>query len=103
MNKLINIAKNNVVNGSLKKINDRILKMTKYQIDNKLIDTIQSDIFDKRNLIVHKAESQKISEENIQNYFQLTENYLFELGRACKKIGAPYHDQANWLDKPNKN
>lgn len=103
IDKLINTAKNNVVNGSLKKINDRIFKMTKYQIDSTLINTIQSDIFDKRNLIVHEAESNKITKENIKNYFQLTENYLFELGHACKKIGAPYHDQANWLSKPNKN
>ncbi|NOQ31046.1 MAG: hypothetical protein GQ570_08000 [Helicobacteraceae bacterium] len=101
--KLILTSKNNAVNGSLKRVSERIFKLTKYQISKKLIDSIQSEIFDKRNSIVHESENHMIKKENIESYFQLTEKYLFELGKACKKIGAPYLDQANWLEKPNKN
>ena len=94
---LINKAKKNVVNGSLKKINERILKMTEYQIDKTIIDSIQLDILDNRNMIIHESKAIKIKDDEIKTYFELTEKYLFELGNACKKCGSSYVDQANWL------
>ncbi|MDD2829475.1 MAG: hypothetical protein PHW18_07880 [Sulfuricurvum sp.] len=94
---LINKAKKNIVNGSLKKINERILKMTEYQIDKTIIDSIQLDILDNRNMIIHESKVIKIKDDEIKIYFKLTEKYLFELGNACKKCGSSYIDQANWL------
>lgn len=94
---LISKAKKNVVNGSLKKINERIFKMTEYQIDKTIIDSIQLDILDSRNMIIHESKAINIKDNAIKTYFELTEKYLFELGNACKKCGASYADQANWL------
>lgn len=94
---LISKAKKNVVNGSLKKINDRILKITEYQIEKKIIDSIQLNIIDNRNMIIHESKNIKIKDEEIKSYFELTEQYLFELGNACKKYGSSYIDQAYWL------
>ncbi|WP_345984365.1 hypothetical protein WCX49_06925 [Sulfurimonas sp. HSL-1656] len=98
INNLITIAKKNILNGSLRKINERIFKITKYQIDQQLIDSIQSDILDKRNAIVHESIASMIRKEDIDYYFELTEKYLFELGKACKKSGASCIDQSGWLE-----
>ncbi|UXC28335.1 hypothetical protein N3114_06535 [Aliarcobacter butzleri] len=98
IDRLINIAKKNIINGSLKKIIERIFKITKYKIDIKLIESIQKNIIDKRNLIVHESTLITINEEELHKYFNLIEKYLLELGKACKKNGAYYVDQANWLE-----
>jgi hypothetical protein len=98
IDKLINIAKKNIINGSLKKINERIFKITKYKIDINLIESIQTNILDKRNLIVHESTLLIISEEELHKYFNLIEKYLIELGKACKRNGAYYIDQGNWLE-----
>ena len=94
---LIIQAKKNVVNGSLEKINQRIFKLTKYKIEKQLIKEIQLNILDKRNSIVHEANSPMIEKEEIKLYFELVEKYLLELGRACKKSGILYDNQGNWI------
>ena len=71
--------------------------MTKYQIDKNLINSIQTDILDKRNTIVHEDKLSRINRVDIENYFELTEKYILALGSACKKSNIPYIDQANWV------
>lgn len=78
MDKLIKNAKKNILNGSLKKINEKIFKITKYQIEKKLIDDIQNKIVDRRNDIVHEAKASMIKSEEISILFDLIEKYLFE-------------------------
>lgn len=96
--KLISTAKKNVSNGSLAKIAERINKLTKFNIDSSLIKSIQSNILDRRNSIIHESESFLIEEEDIVNCINDIENYLVALGKASKKMSLPYIDQANLLD-----
>jgi hypothetical protein len=96
--KLISTAKKNVSNGSLAKIAERINKLTKFNIDSSLIKSIQSNILDRRNSIIHESESFLIEEDDIVNCINDIENYLVALGKASKKMSLPYIDQANLLD-----
>ena len=95
---LISTAKKNVSNGSLVKIAERINQLTKYNIDSSLIKSIQSNILDRRNLIIHESAGFLIEEKDIVNCINDIENYLVALGKASKKMSLPYIDQANLLD-----
>lgn len=99
INRLIIVAKKNIVNGSLEKINQKIKTITKYQIDTKLAKEVQLNILNKRNMIIHEAASPMINKNDIDYYFELVEKYLFELGSAAKKYKAPIIDQSNWLNE----
>ncbi|MGE4383431.1 MAG: hypothetical protein AB7D41_09525 [Arcobacter sp.] len=80
------------------KIAERINKLTKFNIDSSLIISIQSNVLDRRNSIIHESEGFLIEEEDIVNCINDIENYLVALGKASKKISLPYIDQANLLD-----
>lgn len=99
LDKLIYNAIKNITNGSLKKINERVLKITKYQIDTNLSEDIQKRIINKRNDIVHESKSIVIDDDEIKSLFDLAEKYLIELGYICKKANIPYLDQSDLLNK----
>lgn len=98
INELISTAKKNVANGSLVKIAERINQLTKFNIDNNLIKSIQSNILDRRNSIIHESTGFLIEEEYIVKCINDIENYLIALGKATRKMSLPYLDQANLLE-----
>jgi len=94
---LIIHAVKNISTGSLRKVNEKIYKITNYNIDKNLIKSMQVNILDKRNNIVHENKLSRITQENIEDYFELVHNYILSLAKACEKNNIPYIDQANWL------
>ena len=82
--------------GSIDKTLKRIEKISQYCIPEKIKESV-IELYLLRNRIVHELEVFNISDNDIRNYFNISDSLRIETGKLLLKMKIEFNDPANWM------